>query len=136
MTSGVYTHTAATGTYTCTYTVYHIYMYIVLVSTFQYYSCQLFFLSYQLKSKLESTLPQHTVRVHERSVIETMGKVKQLRLKTTPLSQEKKKSCLRRDSNPRRSAYQADALPTKPPRQPSWAGRIFKCYAKAKSPLP
>ena len=30
------------------------------------------------------------------------GKVKQLRLKTTPFFSEKKKSCLRRDSNPRR----------------------------------
>ena len=43
-------------------------------------------------------------------------------------SQEKRKSCLRRDSNPRRSAYQADALPTAPLRQLSWAGRIFECY--------
>ena len=63
-----------------------------------------------------------------------LGKAKQLRLKTTPL--EKRKSCLRRDSNPRRSAHQADALPTEPPRQLSWAGRIFKCYAKAKFSLP
>ena len=62
-----------------------------------------------------------------------LGKAKQLRLKTT---REKGKSCFRWDSNPRCSTYQADALPTEPPRQLSWAGRIFKCYAKAKPSLP
>ena len=39
-------------------------------------------------------------------------------------------SCLRRDLNPQCSAYCADALPTEPLRQLSWAGRIFKVSAR------
>ena len=38
---------------------------------------------------------------------------------------KKKMSCLRWDSNLQPSAYQADALPTEPLRQLSWAGRIL-----------
>ena len=38
-------------------------------------------------------------------------------------------SCLRRDLNPQCPAYYADALPTEPSRQLSWAVRIFKVYA-------
>ena len=34
---------------------------------------------------------------------------------------------------PQHPAYHADALPAEPPRQPSWAGRIFK--GKGVSPL-
>ena len=49
---------------------------------------------------------------------------------------EKKKSCLGRDSNPRCSAFQADALPAEPPRQLSWAGRIFKVYTRQMASFP
>ena len=45
-------------------------------------------------------------------------------------------SCLRRDSNPQHTAYHGDALPTEPPRQLSWADRIFNVYARAKVSLP
>ena len=46
-------------------------------------------------------------------------------------------SCLRRDLNQQHTAYRADALPTEPPRQLSWAGRIFTGHARTKgiSPL-
>ena len=47
-----------------------------------------------------------------------------------------RKSCLRRDLNPQHTAYHVGALPTEPPRQLSWAGQIFKVYAKAKASLP
>ena len=43
---------------------------------------------------------------------------------------------LRWDSNPQQCAYRADALPTEPPRQLSWAGRIFKSSTRAKASLP
>ncbi len=66
--------------------------------------------------------------VPEQSVIET----KQCKA-TAP---EDNSLFLRQDLNQQRSAYQADTLPTDPPRQLSWAGRIFKCYAKAKASLP
>ena len=65
---------------------------------------------------MPETLRGVSVHVHVCSVIETrQGKA------TTP----KRMSCLRRDSNLRHSAYQADTLPTEPPRQLSWAGRIL-----------
>ena len=43
-----------------------------------------------------------------------------------------KMSCLKRDLNPQHTAYCADALPTKPPKQLSWAGQILKGYTRAK----
>ena len=76
------------------------------------------------------------VHVHERSVIETRQSKATMPEDNSLFLKREKNSCLKWDSNPRRSAYQADALPTEPPRQLSWAGRIFKCYAKAKSSLP
>ena len=71
------------------------------------------------------------VCVHMNDQSLRLGKAKQLCLKTIP---EKKKSCLRWDSNPQHSAYQADALPTEPPRQLSWAGQML-CKGKVVSPL-
>ena len=59
------------------------------------------------------------------------GKAEQPCLKITLFAQEKEISCLRWYLNPQHSVYQADALPTEPPRQLSWAGQIIKCYARA-----
>ena len=53
-----------------------------------------------------------TVCIHVNSFKETRQS-KQLRPKTTPFFSREKMSCLRRDSNPRRSAFQADVLPVR-----------------------
>ena len=48
---------------------------------------------------------------------------------------ENKKELLRWDSNPRHTAYEADALPTELPRQLCWLGRIKAVQGKGNQPV-
>ena len=52
------------------------------------------------------------------------SKSKQYDLNISFFHGKRKKGLLRWDSNPRHTAYEADALPTELPRQLSWLGRI------------
>ena len=74
----------------------------------------------------------HYLHVHERSVIETRQSKVHV---TTPednslFLKRKRRACLRQDSNPQCSAYQADTLPTEPPRQHVHVNSVNKTKAK------
>ena len=71
--------------------------------------------------------------IHVQSLQEMLRKAKQHNSPKTVIFQ-RKIGCLRWDSNPRPSAFQAMLLPTEPPRQLSWLGRILHTNQKASQP--